>query len=126
MSDDRVRAVFWSFSLGLFISIPLMFVLEHPVWPESVENIIEVGLHCLSSVCTWFLYISAISYISGNTYSVITSAAVVLFLIPQYTILSPILPGHKNWMEVVGVFVVSTGSVLTSLQEMFHTRDRKP
>ena len=46
------------------------------------------------------------------------STQVVFMLIAQYTVLSSILPGHRNWMEVVGVIVALLGSSLSSLLEI--------
>ena len=45
-------------------------------------------------------------------------------LIPQYTVLSSILPGHRNWMEVVGVILVMLGCSMSSLVEMFKPKEK--
>ena len=43
-------------------------------------------------------------------------------LIAQYTVLSSILPGHRNWMEVMGVILVLAGSGASSVFAMFKTK----
>ncbi len=121
VNEDRMRTLFWSFLLGLSITVPLTFALENPVWPESPADNIHISVHCVASITVWFMYIYSLQHISGNTVSIILSTAVVFFLIPQYTILSSILPGRKNWIEVVGAFVVLIGSVAASLQEMLQS-----
>ena len=61
----------------------------------------------------------AAKYISGNTINIIFSLTVVIFLISQYTVLSSILPGHKNWIEVTGVIIlVLLGSTMESILEV--------
>ena len=50
------------------------------------------------------LYMYAPNYISGNTFALILTMDIVVLLIPQYTVLASILPGHRNWIEVAGVF----------------------
>ncbi len=119
LSEDRCRSLFWSFTLSLIVSIILSILLESPVWPQGIFDSIVVSLHCLASLSTWTFTIYSLQYISGSTCSVIYSTTVVFSLIPQYTILSSILPGHKNWMEVVGVVVVLSGSCLASLLEIY-------
>ena len=56
--------------------------------------------------------------ISGSTINIILSLTVVTFLISQYTVLSSILPGHKNWIEVTGVILVLLGSTMESILEV--------
>ena len=60
----------------------------------------------------------AVQWISGNVINFISSTSVVLMLIPQYTVLSSILPGHQNWVEVVGVVLILLGSIMGSVIEM--------
>ena len=45
-------------------------------------------------------------------------------LIAQYTVLSPILPGHRNWMEVVGVVLVLIGCSMSSILEIIGLREK--
>ena len=49
--------------------------------------------------------------VSGNTVTIIASTNVAFMLIPQYTVLSSIHPGHRNWMEVVGVVSCVVGII---------------
>ncbi len=118
LSEDRCRSLFWSFTFSLIVSLFLMLLVEKPMWPESVFDGVVVSMHCFASLFTWTFTLYSLQHISGSTFSVIYSTAVVFLLIPQYTILSSILPGNKNWIEVVGVVVVLIGSCLASSQEI--------
>ena len=42
-------------------------------------------------------------------------------LIAQYTVL-PILPGHRNWIEIVGVVLVLFGLTLGSILELYRSK----
>ncbi len=120
LSEQRVRSLFWAFFVVLVLSTILTYLVEKPVWVQSPYDIAAVSVHCITSVATWFLWIYAIQHTSGTVVIIILSTCTVWFLIPQYTILSSILPGHRNWMEVVGVFMVLIGSISGSLKEMLH------
>ena len=50
---------------------------------------------------SWLLFM--LNVFSGTTLDLIWTSEVMFLLISQYTMLSSALPGHKNWMEVVGV-----------------------
>ncbi len=117
--EDKWRCMFWSFLLCLICSTTLTFVIECPGWPESLFDTIAVFLHASTSAAGWVCLVFSLQHISGSTFNIIASTTVVFLLIPQYTILTSILPGHKNWMEVAGVFIVLSGSIMASALEMF-------
>ena len=94
-----------------------MVILEDPVLPQNWQHVLLVAGHSITFVCHWPLYAYAAKYLSGNTVNLIQSTSVVFMLIAQYTILSSVLPGHRNWIELVGVLLVLTGSVAKSLLE---------
>ncbi len=121
VGDKMLRALFWSFLLGFTSSLLFTFFVESPVWPKSTFDTVASIVHSLASACIWLCWGYSLQCISGTTFNIIYSTSVVLLLISQYTILSSILPGQRNWMEVVGVFIVLIGSVLASVEEMFET-----
>ena len=45
-------------------------------------------------------------------------------LVAQYTVLSSILPGHRNWMEVVGVVLVLIGCSMSSILKIIGFRGK--
>ncbi len=121
MRTGACQDLFWSFIFSTIISFILMLLLEEPVWLQSIVEGAVVALHCFFAFLTWILTMSALQYISGSTFSIIYSTTVVFLLIPQYTILSSILPGQRNWMEVMGVVMVLFGSSLASVMELIQT-----
>ena len=87
--------------------------------PSNWFDVAMVTIHSFSDAGIWPLYIYGPNHISGNTVTAIMSTQVAFMLIAQYTVLSSILPGHRNWMEVVGVILVLVGSGASSFFEMF-------
>ncbi len=119
LSENRFRSMLWAFAVCLLCSLVLTFVLEDPVWPKTLFDTVAISVHCVASVTTWFFLVYAMEHTSGTVVNIIYSTSVVFFLVPQYTILASVLPGHRNWMEVVGAFMVLLGSVSGSMYELF-------
>ena len=122
VNENFLNVIFWSFTFNFFVSIILMFLLEQPVLPSNWFDTVMLIIHSLTSTGIWPLYIYAPKFISGSTFSLIVSTEVVFMLTAQYTVLSSILPGHRNWMEVVGVFLVLLGCSMSSILEMVKSR----
>ncbi len=56
--------------------------------------------------------------IVGHTIAIFGSFTTVIMVGAQYTILQHILPGHRNWQELMGVFLVICGSMLTPMYDI--------
>ena len=108
------RNLFWDFVLSTLVSLIIMWIFEKPRLPKDWLQFWFVAGHCLTYIFLWPSVIYSSRYISGTTMNIVFSTAVVFMLIPQYTVLSSILPGHKNWIEVVGAVLVFLGSSLGS------------
>ena len=117
------KHMFWTFLINTLVSLILMVTMETPVLPSNWFNAAMVTLHSVESAFIWRLYIYAPRYISGNTFALILTSDVVFMLVAQYTVLSSILPGHRNWLEVVGVLLVLLGCSMTSILELIKSKD---
>ena len=95
-----------------------MAAFETPILPRDIYSLTLVGIHSLTFLFLFPLTMYAAKYISGSTINIIFSLTVVIFLLSQYTVLSSILPGHKNWIEVTGVILVLLGSTMESILEL--------
>ena len=113
-----VEFLYWGWSARTVVSLILMLIIETPVLPSNWFDVTMVTIHCVTGTAIWPLFIYQTKTIAGNTASLIMSTQVVFMLVSQYTVLSSILPGHRNWMEVVGVIVALLGSSLSSLSEI--------
>ena len=118
INEHPLETLFWGWTAGTTASLILMFIIETPVLPSNWFDISMVTIHSVTCAAIQPLVIYGSSTVHGNTVTIIASTAVVFMLISQYTVLSAILPGHRNWVEVVGVVLVLLGSSLTSVLEI--------
>ena len=118
LQEHMMETLFWLYWMCAIVSAILMLILEKPTLPDDSLQYLYVALHCISYVFMWPIYMFAARYISGTTINMIVTTSVVFMLIPQYTVLSSILPGKRNWMEIVGVFLVLLGSSLRSFTDL--------
>ena len=118
LSQHIIEVLFWCFLLNTILSIILMLVFETPVLPNNWYEVVLIALHSLLYLPVWPLYMFTVRYISGNTFNIISSSTVVFTLVAQYTVLSSVLPGHRNWIEILGVLLVLIGSTLGSILEL--------
>ena len=122
LSENLTKVLFWSFIFGALLSAASMAVFETPVVTTNWVKILLIFGHCSSFVVGWVLALYSVKHISGNVINIISSTSVVVMLLPQYTFLSSILPGHKNWMEVLGVVLILLGSIMGSVIELCKSR----
>ena len=93
--------LFWTFLINTLLSVVLMGIFESPTLPSNWYDTVLVTCNGLAYGLNMPLNIYAVSRISANTMNIIFSASVMFFLLAQYTVLSSILPGHRNWIEVL-------------------------
>ena len=118
LSDHIVEVLFWCILSNTAFSVIVMFFTERPVLPSNWYDMLLVISHCVSYLFIWPLYLYTVRRISGNTFVLISSTIVVFMVIAQYTVLSSILPGNGNWVEIAGVVLVLLGSTLGAILEL--------
>ena len=117
------HVLFWQFGTGTLLSLIIVAIFEKPI---ALTKLIPIGLvlcHSLGYTIHWPLYLYSCRHISANTVNILWSTPVVFSLVMQYTALSHVNPGHRNWMEVVGVVLVLLGSSLGSLWELLKSKE---
>ena len=122
ITENILQVLFWTFMMSTVISAMVTLAMETPVLPGNVFDTVMVTMHSLLCAGVWPLCIIAPKYISGNTFTLIISTDVVFMLISQYTVLSSILPGHRNCIEGVGVVLVLIGCSMSTIMEMVKDR----
>ena len=118
IGEDVIVTGFWTLMFCSIMSAILSLASEMPTWPQTWSDGLYICGHSVCYCMTWITGLVAPYYLSGNTVNIVYSTSVVLMLIPQYTVLSSIHPGHRNWIEVLGVVLVLFGSSLGSLLEL--------
>ena len=117
--ENYVVAVFWA-SLAAAVGTAIISAsVEEITLPSNWRHAFYVFGQSVVFSLVWPTFYYAVKYLSGNTVNIVFSTSVVFFSIAQYTVLSSIHPGHRNWMEVVGVCLVLIGSILKSVLELF-------
>ena len=111
-------ALFWTYALGTIASLVIMVIFEDPQIPAGCREYFFIGCHLLSYVFILPLFMYGSSVTSGNTANIISTSSIIAMLAAQYTILKNIHPGHRNWIEVLGVFIVLLGATISSILEL--------
>ena len=124
ISEHMIEVLFWSFTVNTLISFSLSLGFEKPIVPRSWYDMALVFTHGISYALMWLVYMFAIKWIEGNTFNLINSTSTIIVLVTQYTLLSKIHPGNKNWFEVVGVALVTVGCALSSIANFFQIRNK--
>ena len=122
ITENIAKTLFWIFVCHTCLSLILMTLFETPVLPSNWFDTIMILSHSFACPGLFALYIYGPKYISGITFAIIVTTDVVFLLLSQYTVLSSILPGHRNWMEVAGVVLVLLGCSMSSILEMINSK----
>ena len=122
--DNYITAFYWCYLFTTIMSAVVMVIFEHMVLPETLYEVLLIAGHSFGYAFNLPIYTFTAKYVSGNTVTIIYSTTVVFMLIPQYTVLSSIHPGNRNWIEVLGVALVPMGSISKSLLELFSDRSK--
>ena len=119
LSDKNIFiALFWTYTFGTIVSLVVMAIFEDPQIPNGFEEYLFTSCHLFSYVFLMPLYMYGSSVTSGNAASIIGTSSIIAMLAAQYTILKDIHPGHRNWIEVLGVFLVLLGATISSVVEI--------
>ena len=122
LMENYLTATYWCYFIATLISAVAMVIFEHLVLPQNWYQVLLILGHAIGFVFQWPLYSFTVKYLSGTMVAILYSTTVAFMLIPQYTVLSSILPGHRNSIEVVGVIFVVVGSALKSVFELYQSR----
>ena len=125
LMENFLTATYWCYIIGSLLSAVAMVIFEHLVFPENWLQVFLIAVHSIVFSVAFPLHCFTVKYLSGTMVAILYSTTVAFMLIPQYTVLSSILPGHRNWIEVVGVVFVVLGSALKSVFELCSDRQEK-
>ena len=117
-TDNLLISLSWSYVAGTVLSLITMLLFEKPVFPLDIKDLLLVSGHVLTYVLLMPLHLYGSLLISGNLGSIIKTSRQLFMLVAQYLFLANVYPGHRNWIEVVGVVLVTFGSVFSSVVEI--------
>ena len=108
-SQSQPVVIFWTSLTSTVLSVIIMLVVENPVLPESLLDYFLVISHGVAYIASYPGYLYAFSVLDGNTANILWTTSTVYMVAAQYTVLKDIYPGHRNWIEIVGIGLVILG-----------------
>ena len=115
--ENFVLIAFWSLLASSVVSGINMAAVERLSLPGTWMDVFYILGQSIGYTLMWPVIYYAAKYLCGNTLNIVFSTSVVFFLVAQYTVLSSIHPGHRNWIEVLGVILILVGSSIKSILE---------
>ena len=120
LKENISKVLLWTYFMGTVLSVLISFIYEKYALPHNYYDALFIVGHCCCYIFVWPLATYSSLYVSGNIFSIGMSSCVVFMLIPQYSVLSNIQPGKRNWKEVTGIILVLIGNILASVKEIIH------
>ncbi len=93
-------------------------MFERFTLPQTVDDLLYMLGHSLSYAGVILCMLYATKTVSGHTICIMSSLQTILMVAAQYSILQQILPGHRNWQELTGVFLCLAGSILPPVYDI--------
>ena len=110
------------FTLIYFIASVVIAVYAEPiVLVMSLEQYLLVFAHAALSALSIFCNIYSAHMIGGMRVSLIYSLQIIVNLMIQYTFLKSYLPGHENWIEVMGAVIVVLGVAISPILDIIRS-----
>ena len=101
--------------LGTIVCLTTSLYVEDITLPMTSIRSSTCLLLLVHSVCASIdnvLTVVAVSLIGSLESSIVFSLEVIVFMCLQYSLMSSYIPGHKNWLEVMGAIVNCIGALL--------------
>jgi drug/metabolite transporter (DMT)-like permease len=100
------RSIWMSLS-GVVLSLIILVAWTRPIFPNNPSTWLLLFGHSLGPGFGSTTYIIGLEYTTPVEATLIRSIRVIFLLIAQYTLLRCIHPGKHNWMEILGVLLVT-------------------
>ena len=116
---DPVALTMWVSIFGIPVSLIVSFYFEQPVLStEPIEHAL-LWIHCVFATVTIIASSYASQALGPLGSNLVGTIAPLILLIPQYTLMKHIMPGHMNWLEVAGVIITVVGVALSPMVDIF-------
>ena len=110
------------FTLVYFIASVLIAIYAEPiVLVMSLEQYLLVFAHAVLSALSTFCNIYSAHMIGGVRASLIFSLQIIVNLMIQYTFMKSYMPGHENWIEVMGAVIVVLGVAVSPILDIIRS-----
>ena len=116
---DPVALAIWVSIFGIPISLIVSLYFEQPVLPTEPIAHAVLWSHSVSAAVTSITYSYSCQALGPLRANLVGTTAPIILLIPQYTLMKHIMPGHMNWLEVAGVIITVVGVALSPMVDIF-------
>ena len=111
--EKQPTILFWNCLMGTVFCAIVSLCFERPVLPSNRTDYLLVFGHVISYMLAPAGYLYAAPLLDGNTVNILYTTTIIYMVIGQYTVLKYIHPGHRNWIEIFGVILVTVGCSLS-------------
>ena len=119
---EPITTAMYFCSLCFVVSLLISFYCEALVVVGNLWQYLFILGHCIASVMNTYCTIYSTQKIGGVKFSLVGSPQVILYLIVQYAFMGRIMPGHRNWMEVVGAILLLIGAAVSPIFEIIQLK----
>ena len=105
-------------SLYFIISLIISVYTEPFITNFNTHQLLLIIGHSVGSGINDYFTIYTVHIIGAVMAGLFYSLEIVLFIFVQFTFMKSIMPGHQNWIEVVGVFVMVFGAAVSPVHDM--------
>ena len=116
---DTVSQITWVAVAGILVSAIISVYFESPVIPTDPGEILLILAHSFGATFHLIICTCACRIIGPIRTAFVTNFSGVLYLISQYTVMKDVMPGHQNWVEIMGVLITTLGVVLMPAASLF-------
>ena len=109
--EPLVKAAYMSAG-GIIAASAVALYTEEVVLRLSIKQYGLVLAHCFFAVFSAFSKVFMAHKIGGVRASITQCLLVMVMLLFQYTLMKSIMPGHQNWIEIVGALILTLGSLV--------------
>ncbi len=121
--NSQLKTLFWACVSGGIASALASLAIEKVNWELPWSDWLLVLGHCVTFVTHMPLYMYASANIPSLV-SIIGSTSTVWCIAAQYSILSTVLPGNRNVMEILGIGLIICSSVIPSIFKIWRQKGK--
>ncbi len=112
--NNQIKTLFWACVSGGILSAGAALAIEKINFNLPWTDWLLILGHSITFVFHMPLFMYASVYVPGLV-SIIGCTSTVYVTLAQYSFLSDIHGGNRNWMEIIGVLLILCSSLITSV-----------
>ena len=115
---NPLHIAFCTGAFGTILCLMMSLYLEDITLSMTSGTWILLAVHSVCASIDFIMTIVAVSLIGSLKTTIVISLEVIVFMLLQYSFMSSYIPGHKNWLEVVGAIINCIGALLPAAVDL--------